>query len=49
MERHFIKELEANEKYRAGKYEDALRETFLKLDVLLANDDGKREITAIQK
>jgi serine/threonine protein phosphatase PrpC len=32
VERHFVKELEANKNYQAGKYEDALRETFLYMD-----------------
>ena len=49
VERHFLKELEANKNFQAAKYEDALRETFLKMDVMLANDDGRKEITQIQK
>lgn len=49
VERHFIASLEQNTNYRAGKYEDALRETFMKMDVLLATPEGKKEIVAIQK
>jgi len=36
VERHFIQELEANKNYQNKDYDKALKETFLKMDELLA-------------
>jgi protein phosphatase 1G len=49
VERHFIEELESNPNYQKANFEQALRETFLKMDVLLASPSGKEEIIKIQK
>jgi hypothetical protein len=49
VERHFITELESNLFYQKKDYETALRETFMKMDVILASNSGKEEITKIQR
>jgi hypothetical protein len=49
VERHFIDELESNPNYLKSNYELALRETFMKMDVILASNVGKEEITKIQR
>ena len=49
VERHFVKELEANDNYKKELFKDALKETFLKMDVLLSSTEGKKEISEIQK
>jgi hypothetical protein len=49
VERHFIKELESNPSYIKKDYETALRETFMNMDVMLASNSGKEEITKIQR
>ena len=49
MERHFITELESNPNYKKENYELALKETFLKMDVLINDKSGKEEIVKIQK
>jgi hypothetical protein len=41
VERHFIPELEANKNYLSSNYELALRETFMKMDVLMSSAAGK--------
>lgn len=48
MERHFVEELEKNKNYKNKNYEAALKETFLRMDELLATPEGKKEVTAIQ-
>lgn len=44
VERHFVKELEDNDNYKKDIYDKALKETFLKMDVLLSSSEGKKEI-----
>lgn len=48
VERHFVKELEANPNFKKADYEKALRETFMKMDVLLLTPEGKKEVSEIQ-
>jgi len=40
VERHFIEELTKNKNFLAEKFEDALRETFMKMDELLVVPAG---------
>lgn len=49
VERHFAKELEENEKFKNGDYEQALKETFFRMDELLVSETGQEEIRNIQK
>ena len=44
---HFPKELLANPDYVAERYEKALAATFLKMDVLLDKDEGRKEISQL--
>jgi len=45
--RHFAEELKKDENYKAKKYEEALKNTFLKIDALLMTEKGKEEIKKI--
>ena len=47
--RHFVEELEKNKAYQNKEYEKALKETFLRLDDMIASEAGKKEIISIQK
>lgn len=49
VERHFVTELEGNKNYQQGRFEDGLRQTFMRMDVLLAAEEGRREVVQIQK
>lgn len=40
VEKHFIEELKKNKNFKELKFEDALKETFLKMDELLMAPDG---------
>ncbi|CAD8176664.1 unnamed protein product [Paramecium pentaurelia] len=48
VERHFIEELQKNKNFKDQKFEDALRETFLKMDELLLTPEGQKEINSIK-
>lgn len=48
MERHFIEELVNNASFKSGNYENALTETFLRMDELLQTPEGKKELAAIK-
>jgi len=48
VEAHFVTELITNNNFMKKNYEDALKETFLKMDDLLNTDEGKKEILAIK-
>lgn len=49
VERHFITELQNNPNYAKQNYEQALKQTFLKMDTLIFSKEGKEEIVRIQK
>lgn len=42
VERHFVDELEANPNYKSMKYEQALKETFMRMDELIFSQAGKQ-------
>lgn len=44
VEKHFVDELRKNENFKNEKMELALRETFLKMDLMLVTPEGKREL-----
>eukprot|EP00826_Nyctotherus_ovalis_P060434 TRINITY_DN847_c0_g1_i6.p1 TRINITY_DN847_c0_g1~~TRINITY_DN847_c0_g1_i6.p1 ORF type:complete len:289 (+),score=100.16 TRINITY_DN847_c0_g1_i6:227-1093(+) len=45
--RHFSEELRKEPKYVAKEYEEALKNTFLKIDTLLVTEEGKKEVKEI--
>jgi len=47
--RNFEKELKQNHSYQSMNYEQALVETFLRMDELLLSPEGKQEIAEINK
>eukprot|EP01017_Pseudomicrothorax_dubius_P048905 TRINITY_DN9000_c0_g1_i3.p1 TRINITY_DN9000_c0_g1~~TRINITY_DN9000_c0_g1_i3.p1 ORF type:complete len:309 (-),score=72.80 TRINITY_DN9000_c0_g1_i3:86-1012(-) len=49
VERHFIEELLKTEDFKFGRYEAALRRTFLRMDELLDTPEGKRETKIIRR
>lgn len=48
VEKHFIEELLKNKNFKEQKYEDALKETFLKMDELLLLPEGQKELNQIK-
>ena len=46
---HFTQELENNENLKKGNFEDALRETFFKIDTLLMSKKGKKELEILKE
>ncbi|CAD8202586.1 unnamed protein product [Paramecium octaurelia] len=44
VEKHFIDELLKNKNFKDQKFEDALKETFLKMDELLMTPEGAKEL-----
>ena len=40
VEQHFIEELQKNKNFQQGKYDEALRETFMIMDELLKSPAG---------
>lgn len=48
VEAHFCQELYQNPNYREKNYEQALKETFLKMDELLNNPTAKKELMEIK-
>ena len=48
VEKHFVVELRKNENFKNEKMELALRETFLKMDLMLVTPEGKRELQQIK-
>ncbi|MBS1889889.1 MAG: hypothetical protein JST59_01230 [Actinobacteria bacterium] len=48
-EKHFAEELLNNENFGKKKYEQALSDTFLKIDRLLATAEGDKELKKIKK
>ena len=47
VKRHFVAELTKNKNYKAGKYQLALKETFLEMDNMMLKPEGKKEILKI--
>jgi hypothetical protein len=41
--------LSKNKNYKDGKYEEALRETFMLMDVLLTSSEGREELFGFYK
>mmetsp|Transcript_673 Transcript_673/g.747 ORF Transcript_673/g.747 Transcript_673/m.747 type:complete len:301 (+) Transcript_673:60-962(+) len=48
VEKHFIEELLANANFKNGVYDQALTETFLRMDVLLSTPEGKKELSFLK-
>ncbi|CAD8121833.1 unnamed protein product [Paramecium sonneborni] len=48
VEKHFIDELLKNKNFKDQKFEDALKETFLKMDELLMTEEGQQEVITYQ-
>jgi len=48
VEKHFVEELRKNENFKKDKMELALEETFLKMDVLLLTNEGKKELQVLK-
>jgi serine/threonine protein phosphatase PrpC len=49
VSRHFCEELEKNSAYRSGNIEQALKETFLKMDELIRTPNGTKEVIRIAR
>lgn len=49
VSRHFCRQLLLNPSYREGRLEDALRDTFLRMDELLNSIEAKRELVRISR
>ena len=49
VERHFCEALKNNKNFEEENYEEALKETFLKMDELIESSDGQKEIAKIQE
>merc|ERR1711881_174577 len=43
------KELKSNPNFQSGHFEEALKETFLLMDVLIASPEGQRELCTMKK
>ncbi|CAD8085270.1 unnamed protein product [Paramecium primaurelia] len=48
VERHFIEELQRNKNFKDQKFQEALQETFLKMDELILTPEGQKEINQIK-
>jgi len=48
VEKHFVDELVANSSFKKGDYENALIETFLRIDELLLTPEGKKEVSFLK-
>ncbi|CAD8094195.1 unnamed protein product [Paramecium sonneborni] len=48
VEKHFLEELQKNKNFKDQKFEEALKETFLKMDELLITPEGQKEINQIK-
>lgn len=48
-EKHFAQQLQANSNFAKHRYEDALSETFQKIDDMLRTPEGEKELKAIKK
>lgn len=46
--KNFVKQLKANKNFQSKAYEEALKETFLKMDELLNTEEGKKELNMIK-
>jgi hypothetical protein len=44
VKRHFVALLKANKDYQAGKYQKALKDTFLNMDKEMLKPDGQKEL-----
>lgn len=42
VKKNFVKELQSNKNYLSGNYKVALKETFMKMDVLLESPQGQK-------
>ena len=40
VKRHFVADLKSNKDYQAGKYQKALKDTFLNMDKLMLKPEG---------
>lgn len=49
VSRHFATELVLNPEYKRGNLEEALRLTFLRMDTLLRNKEGQKEVFRLQR
>lgn len=49
VEKYFVKELQANSSFKAGDYEKALIETFLRMDQLINTTEGRKELLFLKK
>lgn len=48
-EKHYIDYLKANESFKGGNYELALKQSFLKIDEELEKEDGKKELADMKR
>lgn len=48
MEKHFCEELKKNSNYKIRDFDNALKETFLRMDELLKTDDGQKELRQLK-
>ena len=48
VEKYFCEELKKNQNFKTGAIEAALKENFMKMDVLLSSPEGKKELFSIK-
>jgi hypothetical protein len=49
VKRHFVNSLKQNSNYKKGKYQEALKQTFLEMDKLMLQQKGILELKQILK
>ena len=49
VKQHFTKELLSNNNFKSGKLKQALEETFLRMDELMREPNGRQELKEISK
>ena len=49
VKRHFLRELVRNKNYGKEKFQAALKETFLQMDVIMQKPEGQKELKDILK
>lgn len=48
-EKYFAQQLQLNANFKKGRYEEAMRETFQKMDEMMKTPEGEKEVKAIKK
>jgi protein phosphatase 1G len=49
VEKHFLAELQKNQAFQQQKFEDALVQTFMKMDELMRTPEGNKEVLSLKE